>query len=112
MLQFGRRVDGLSGRRRRVRQPVILAASAMSIDRSRSVLVADLSPSGAKLLGRDLPNEGSEVLVAVGSQDSFATIVWRNDDGCGIEFEQPLPQHRLAQLEHEGSWVSVTGATV
>ena len=111
MLQFGRRVDGLSGRRRRVRQPVILAASAMSIDRSRSVLVADLSPSGAKLLGRDLPKEGSEVLVAVGSQDSFATIVWRNDNGCGIEFEKPLPVHRLAQLQHEGSWTSVTGAT-
>jgi hypothetical protein len=111
MRQFGRRVDGLSGRRRRVRQPVILAASAMSIDRSRSVLVADLSPSGAMLHGRDLPREGSEVLVAVGSQDSFATIVWRNDDACGIEFEMPLPEHRLAQLQHEGCWASVTGVT-
>ena len=111
MLLFGRRVDGPSGRRRRVRQPVVLAASAVSIERSRSVLVADLSPSGAKLQGRDLPKEGSEVLVAVGSQDSFATIVWRNDDACGIEFDTLLPEERVAQLKHEGRWASVTGAT-
>ena len=111
MLQFGRRVDGLSGRRSRVRQPVILAASAMSIERSRSVLVADLSPSGARLQGRDLPKEGSEVLVAVGSQDSFATIVWRNDDTCGIKFEMPLAADRLARLQHEGCWAAVTGVT-
>jgi hypothetical protein len=83
----------------------------MSIDRLRSVLVADLSPSGAMLHGRDLPKEGSEVLVAVGSQDSFAMIVWSNDDACGIEFEEPLPEHRLARLHHEGNWASVTGAT-
>lgn len=111
MLQFGRRVDGPYGRRRRVRQPVVLAASAMSIDRSRSVLVADLSPSGARLHGRDLPSEGSELLVAVGSQDSFATIVWRNEDACGIAFDEALADDRLAQLKREGRWASVTGAT-
>lgn len=111
MLQFGRRVDGLSGRRRRVRQPVVLAASAMSIERSRSVLVADLSPAGAMLHGRDLPEAGSELLVAVGSQDSFATIIWRNEDACGIEFDNPLPDDRLAQLQREGRWASVTGVT-
>ena len=110
MLQFGRRVDGLGGRRRRVRQPVLLAASAMSIERSRSVLVADLSPSGAMLHGRDLPKEGTELLVAVGSRDSFARIVWRNEDACGIEFDSPLPDDRLAQLKNEGHWTAVTGA--
>ena len=111
MPQFGRRIDGLGGRRRRVRQPVVLAASAMSIERSRSVLVANLSTSGSMLRGRDLQKEGTELLVAVGSQDSFARIVWRNDDACGIEFDKPFPEDRLAQLKHEGRWSTVTGAT-
>lgn len=111
MPPIGRRGDGLSSCRCYSREPVILAGSALSIGRSRSVLVADLSPAGAKLRGRDLPKPGSEVLVAVGSQDSFATIIWRNEDGCGIEFDDSLHEDELAKFKLEGHWPSVTGAT-
>ena len=82
----------------------------MSIERSRSVLVADLTPAGAMLHGRDLPEKGSEILVAVGPQDSFATIVWRSDDACGIEFDSPLREDQIARFKRDGWWASVTGA--
>ncbi len=110
MLRFGRRVDGLSGRRHRMREPVRLAASAMTIDRSQSVFVADLSASGAQLHGRGFPDEGSEVLLAVGSLDSFARVAWRDNSACGLEFEEPLPDEELVQLKREGRWAFVTGA--
>lgn len=84
----------------------------MSIEKSRSVLVADLSAGGAMLHGRDLPQEGSEVLVAVGSEDSFATIIWRGEDACGIEFDRPLGEDQIVRLKRDGRWAAVTGAVV
>ena len=110
MPSFGKRVDGPDGRRRVIRQPVVLAASALAVAGSRSVLVADLSSVGAKLQGRDLPIPGSEVLVAVGTQESFGTIVWGKEDACGISFDHPLGNDKLDRFKQEGSWASVTGA--
>jgi len=59
-------------RRRNARQPVSLAASALSLSRSRSVVISDLSPDGAHVDGRDLPLPGEDLLLVVGSFDTFA----------------------------------------
>ena len=111
MPSFGRRTDGLSGRRRQTRQPVLLAASALSIERSRSAIVSDLSAAGAKLNGRDLPKPGSEVLIGIGSEDSFATIKWWSEEACGVEFDRLLAPQQIDNFKTEGAWESVTGAT-
>ena len=106
---FGRRMDGLSGRRRSPRQPVILAASAWAIGGSRSVLIGDLSATGARLRGRDLPPSAADVLITVGPIEVFATVNWRADVECGVEFHATLTPDLLGQIQKHGDWALVTG---
>ena len=109
MPSFGKRVDGVRGRRASSRQAVVLGASALSLLRSRSVIVADIAPEGAKLLGRDLPSAGAEVLIRLGSRDTFATVVWNNDDRCGVRFDEAFSNDVLAAATRESRWAAVTG---
>ena len=83
--------------------------SALAPTRSRSIIVSDVSPEGARLAGRDLPPAGDDVLVVVGSRDTLATVVWRTNEGCGVLFEGPLEEARIAQMKREGDWQSATG---
>jgi hypothetical protein len=96
-------------RRRSVRETVMLAASAMSVTRSRSVMIADLSATGALLGGRDLPAPGNDLLMVVGSQDRMGTVMWRSGDKCGVRLDEPLAHEDIALMEREGAWASVMG---
>jgi len=109
MPEFGRRMDGLSGRRQRQRSPVTLAASAWAIGRSHSVLVADISQSGARLQGRDFPAVGADLMVTIGSVEVFAKVKWRDDDECGITFDTSFTPEMLGRVRQEGDWALVTG---
>jgi hypothetical protein len=96
-------------RRRARREAVMLAGSALAITRSRSVVVADLSFSGARLGGRDLPGPREDVLMVVGSSERMGTVMWRSGDKCGISFDQPLRAEHIERMKHEGAWAEVTG---
>ncbi len=109
MPSFGRRIDGPTGRRRSQREDVVLAASALSPGASRAVVVTDVSPSGAKLRGRQLPQAGTDVLLSVGSVVLFAAVAWVRHDECGISFESPLPAELTDHLKQEGRWAKVMG---
>jgi PilZ domain len=91
------------------REPVILAGSAYGLGRSRSIIVSDLSPEGARLDARDMPAPGSDVLVVVGPFDGLAKVVWRADDRCGVEFDETLPGETLDRMKSEAKWMSVAG---
>jgi hypothetical protein len=105
---FGKKTEDPC-RRRSAREEVTLAGSALAIARSRSVVIADLSPTGAGLCGRDLPPPGDELLMVVGSLDRMARVVWRGADKCGIRFDQPLFDENIAQMKQEAGWARVTG---
>lgn len=109
MSNFGRRIDGPGGRRRASREEVVLAASALSLECSRAVIVTDVSPSGAKLQGRKLPPVGTDVLLAVGRLELFGQIIWVRRDECGIGFETPIDAEVAANLKREGGWAKVMG---
>jgi len=91
MSSFGKRVDGPGGRRRTNRRLVTMLGTAMSIEGSKSVIVEDLAPSGAKLVGRGLPPAGKEILLRAGEVEAFGRVMWAEDDCRGIEFEGDLP---------------------
>jgi hypothetical protein len=91
------------------REEVMLAASALAVTRSRSVVVSDLSTAGARLAGRDLPAPGDDLFMIVGSLDEMARVVWRAGDKCGISFDEPLGDGNIAQMKREAGWASVTG---
>jgi hypothetical protein len=106
-LPIDRSTAGEACRRAFPRLPVVLAASALAIARSRSVLVNDLSLEGAQLGGRDLPPAGDDVLMVVGSLDAMATVVWRDGDRCGVHFDEAIVDETIAQMKREADWTSI-----
>jgi hypothetical protein len=94
-------------RRATPRTPVVLAASALAIARSRSVLVTDLSPGGAQLGGRDLPPAGDDLLMLIGSLDAMGTVVWRDGDKCGVHFDEAIVDETIAQMKREANWEDI-----
>lgn len=111
MTTFGKRIDGLGGRRKSLREEVVLAGSALTLDLSRPVVVTDVSPKGAKLIGRELPSKSTNVLLTVGNAELFATVVWSARDECGIIFEEPLTDEQSEHLKRDGQWAKVMGVT-
>ncbi len=106
-MSFGKKkVDG-SCRRRIQREQVMLAGSAMSLTRSRSVMIADLSADGAQIGGRDLPAPGDEVLLVAGSVDRMGKVMWQRADRCGVRVDQPLQPESIARMKQEAAWDSV-----
>lgn len=98
-----------SCRRRSPREDVMLAASAISVTRSRSVMITDVSATGARIGGRDLPAPGNDMLMVVGSQDRMGTVVWRTVENCGVTLDQPFDAADIDRMKREAHWASVTG---
>jgi len=96
-------------RRAAEREAVTLAGSAYGLGRSRSIIVSDLSAGGARLDARDMPAPGDDVLVVVGPFDGLATVVWRSDDKCGIQFDDVVADETLGRMKREAKWMSVAG---
>ena len=84
MAGFGKRVDGPGGRRRIRRKPVSIPGSASSMDGSSCIIIEDLCLTGARVLGRDLPVEGSEILVRSGDRAVLGRVAWAREDRRGI----------------------------
>ena len=111
MEKFGKRVDGIDGRRAAVRQNVSMAASMFSLEHSRVVIVEDISTSGAKLTGEELPKLGEDVWIKAGPVDAFGTVVWVDDFVCGVTFEQPLNRTEEEFITAEARLMSLTNLT-
>lgn len=88
MSDFCTRSDGLAGRRGAVRRHVELLGSIATIHGSSSVIIADLCPNGAKLIGRRLPAPGEEILLRTDDTVVLGRIAWANDDFRGVVFEE------------------------
>jgi hypothetical protein len=81
---------------------VVLGATAVGEAGAQSVLIDEVSSSGAKLRGRNLPECGRDMLIRVGEAEVFATVAWSTDEQCGISFEPPLDQQGVLRLKHQG----------
>lgn len=91
------RGDGLSAdpieRRRHLRWPVFWQASLSDRDQTRSCMVLDFSPGGAKVRVGDLPSIGSVVSLGfVGAIGLFGRLAWQRGNLLGIEFRQDARQ--------------------
>ena len=106
-MPFGKRIDGLAGRRRVLREEVILAGSAQSLQSSRPVVIVDVSPTGAKLQGRDFASLDPEVLISVGGVELFAQVAWTTRAECGVTFEESLSSEMIEHIKRDGRWAHV-----
>jgi hypothetical protein len=111
MDKFGKRVDGIDGRRSAVRQTVAMPASMFSLEHSRVIIVEDISTTGARLSGGDLPKQGEDVWIKAGPVDAFGTVAWVDDFTCGVVFEQPLSSSEDEFIRAEARMMSLTKLT-
>jgi hypothetical protein len=100
-MAFGKRIDKPGGSRRSPRENLISRTVLMAMTESHTVDLLDLSTSGARLAGCDLPSPGQDVLMLIGRLEAFGTVVWREEDQCGIEFDIGLSETALSTLQNE-----------
>lgn len=58
---------------------------------SAAIRLRDLSATGARIEGGNLPGVGATVHITRGSLNASGTIIWRNRKSCGVRFDEPLP---------------------
>ena len=88
MSRFGKKIAAPSTRRSAVRRKVGLVGSVVTLDGAKSVLVEDLCPDGARLLGRHLPEPGEEILLRTSELALLGRISWAKCDLRGVVFEE------------------------
>lgn len=100
--QFGKRLDGPGGRRTAARGDVLLAAAMMTLSSSRSVILLDVSKTGARMRVREPLAQGQVVWIKAQPADIFGTVVWSRGRMCGMRFDEPLDDDTLACLQTAG----------
>ena len=58
---------------------------------NRTGRLHDISEDGARILSDNAPARGSGVILEWLGYEAYAHVVWSRPDGCGLEFDRPLP---------------------
>jgi hypothetical protein len=88
MSTFGKCAGG--GRRSAARVAVPLIAVVTTLRESRSAIVVDVSATGVRLQGANLPESTEELFLTVDGVVVFGTVAWEQDDERGVAFDAPL----------------------
>ena len=98
---FGKQEGG--GRRVSARSAAPPLAVLTTLVGSRSAVIADISATGIGLSGADLPPKGEELFVTVDRVQAFGTVIWSNEEECGIAFDVPLSPREEQALRQQTS---------
>ena len=109
MVSFGKCSGG--GRRGAQRSPALLPALLMTVARSQSVVLVNVSGTGARLRGPNLPAAGDDLLLKIDAVEVFGTVQWATSDLCGLAFDRPLPEAQVARLRAEAKLARLTKLT-
>jgi len=101
MQAFGKCEGG--GRRTAGRAAASLVAVITTSTQSWPVSLVDLSCSGARLRGRDLPAPGDYISLSIDSIRAFGTVAWSECGECGLDFDAPLMPFEVERLAQRGS---------
>jgi hypothetical protein len=105
MSDFGKRLDGPGGRRSTPRSQVLVSAALHTVGASRTVSVLDVSKTGAQLRSQLPLRLGQEIWLKIMRCDAFGRIVWVDEELCGVEFDVPLDDAEVANLQAMGKVV-------
>lgn len=84
-----------AGRRAQSRLRTFLPARLTTLDGRQSVVLSDLSPTGARLtLSKDI-RLNQEGVLEWDRHEAFGTIVWFKGRECGLHFDETLPMRIL-----------------
>ena len=99
MTQFGKCSGG--GRRTAPRHAAPLIATVTTLSKTYTAVIVDISQTGLRLRGEQLPQSGEELFVGFERIKSFGTVTWERGGECGIAFDGPLPASDMARLSKE-----------
>jgi len=97
MSPFGKCKGG--GRRAAARSTAPLIGLVTTLDRTRSAIIVDVSATGARLRGKDLPPKWADFFINVDGVVTFGTVQWEDGDDRGIAFDAPLTGDDLSLLQ-------------
>jgi hypothetical protein len=95
---FGTRRQERVERRRSKRDKLAIAMSLYSIAQSRVVSMVDVSQSGARIAGHNLPQAGKDVLLKIDDVELFGTIVRVSESEAAMKFDRPIGPGELERL--------------
>lgn len=107
MTEFGKRLDGPGGRRAEAREPILLCAALHGLGCSRTIILSDVSRTGAQLRIHEAMHHGQEVWIKAPPAEIFGEVVWAEDDRCGIAFDEPLGDDEFDLLQALGGVTNV-----
>lgn len=101
----------LRGRRALPRASILLSGSLDALDGRKWVELLEVSLTGARVRGRDLPGVGRDVVLTCGQVDAFGRIVWASSDRRGIAFDDPISTTQLIALRDASVSAARSGIT-
>lgn len=101
MVTFGKCNGG--GRRSSAREAVPLVAVFTTVTRSHRAVLVDISRTGARLSGDDLPELHEDLLLSVDRLRAFGTVAWSEGREFGIVFTEPLEDHDVQSLRRKAA---------
>lgn len=88
MSTFGKCEGG--GRRSAARTAAPLIGLITTLNETRSAVFVDVSSTGVRLRGKNLPPKWADLFVNVEGVVGFGTVQWEDGDERGIAFDTPL----------------------
>ena len=98
MRNFGRANGG--GRRASLREHAPILVVYFTMSRSDTADLVNISATGARLRGDMLPDKGEELVMTMEGVRTYGSVVWSDDDECGVAFDRPLVPGSLQKLRH------------
>lgn len=96
---FGKRVDGVFGQRHDARDPSLVPVVFKTIYQAGPAALLNISHTGAKLANLQFGSEGDEAMIQVGGMMLLGTVMWARENMCGVQFDDPLDDATVAQLQ-------------
>lgn len=86
------------GKRAEARVQFALEAVVQTVERNQSGYLLNLSCHGAMVRCAVLPAHGASVLLKCGPLDVIGEVMWFDELGFGLQFDEPLPQEQVIKL--------------
>lgn len=85
-------------RRRSARFTIDIPVTFRTISGDRECRMANISDSGAKLETAEPPRKGVSGWLIMGTQEIYCSVIWTNDNACGVEFERAMAEDTLLSI--------------
>ena len=100
-----------TGKRFAQRARTGLQARLETLDSRRTVLLENISATGARIRLAEPPRPGSDVVIQCGKVDVMARVIWASRDACGIHFDQAASHDDILELKATSDRVAESGLT-